>query len=45
MEGVPAPSRSGNGSKSSPYEGKGKEKADYLAQIMQEGVLASLISS
>jgi hypothetical protein len=37
MEGVPAPSRSGNKPKSLPYEGKGKNKANYLAQIMQEG--------
>jgi hypothetical protein len=37
MEGVPAPSGSGNRPKSLPYEGKGKKHADYLAQIMQEG--------
>jgi hypothetical protein len=37
MEGVPAPSGSGNRPKSPPYEGKGKKRADYLARIVQEG--------
>jgi hypothetical protein len=31
MEGVPAPSRSSNRPESPPYEGKGKQKANYLA--------------
>jgi hypothetical protein len=37
MEGVPVPSKSGNRSKSPPYEEKGKKCADYLAWIVQEG--------
>jgi hypothetical protein len=37
MEGVPAPSWSGNSPEFLPYEGKGKKKANYLARIMQEG--------
>jgi hypothetical protein len=37
MEGIPAPSGSGNRPKFSPYEGKGKKRADYLARITQEG--------
>jgi hypothetical protein len=37
MEGVPAPSGSGNRPESSPYEAQGKKCADYLAWIMQEG--------
>jgi hypothetical protein len=45
MEGVSAPSRSSDGSKSSSYEGKGKEKANYLAQIMQEGGAGLIIIS
>jgi hypothetical protein len=37
MEGIPAPSASSNRPKSPPYEGKGKEPANYLAQIVQKG--------
>jgi hypothetical protein len=36
-EGIPVPSGSSNRPKSPPYEGKGKKRADYLAQIVQEG--------
>jgi hypothetical protein len=36
-EGVPAPSGSSNRPKSPLNEGKGKQKADYLARIVQEG--------
>jgi Reverse transcriptase (RNA-dependent DNA polymerase) len=36
-EGVPAPSGSSNRPKSPPSEGKGKQRADYLAWIVQEG--------
>jgi hypothetical protein len=36
-EGIPAPSGSSNRSKSPPNEGKGKQCADYLAWIVQEG--------
>jgi hypothetical protein len=36
-EGIPVPSRSSNRPESPPYEGKGKKRANYLAQIVQEG--------
>jgi hypothetical protein len=34
MEGIPAPSGSGNRPESPPYEGKGKKRANYLARIV-----------
>jgi Reverse transcriptase (RNA-dependent DNA polymerase) len=37
IEGVPAPSGSGNRPNSPSHEGKGKEHADYLVKIIQEG--------
>jgi hypothetical protein len=36
-EGVPAPSGSGNRPDSPLHEGKGKQCADYLVKIVQEG--------
>jgi Reverse transcriptase (RNA-dependent DNA polymerase) len=37
MEGISVPSGSSNRPESPPYEGKGKKRANYLAQIVQEG--------
>jgi hypothetical protein len=36
-EGIPVPSRSSNKPESPSYEGKGKKRANYLAQIVQKG--------
>jgi hypothetical protein len=37
IDDVPEPSGSGNRSDSPPHEGKGKECADYLVKMVQEG--------
>jgi hypothetical protein len=37
IEGVPAPSGSGNRPDSPPHEGKNKQCADYLVKMVQEG--------
>jgi Reverse transcriptase (RNA-dependent DNA polymerase) len=37
IDDVPAPSGSGNRPDSPPHEGKGKEHADYLVKMVQEG--------
>jgi hypothetical protein len=37
LNDVPTPSGSGNRPDSPPHEGKGKEHADYLVRMVQEG--------
>jgi hypothetical protein len=45
IEGVPAPSGSGNRPNSPPHEGKGKKYADYLVKMVQEGGTDFLLSA